>query len=169
MQEVYGNVQPKHLLSGPTSYLKRSSCFAPEASRVRCLLHVLAHSRCLINGRWKISWVHGPTVWQSGTDPELGSWLPSPLSRMCKRGSRMHHCGMRLLLIQMSFLTSQGIYYVDSWMTRHGTGRALKGHFIATVMFQISLQRRAFSHEWLLIRKTTIANTFQVPDTAQRN
>lgn len=33
------------------------------------------------------------------------------------------------------------------WMTRHGTGRALKGHFRATVMFQISLQRRAFSHE----------------------
>lgn len=65
----------------------------------------------------------------------------APLNRMCRRGSRMHLCGMRLL-IQMSFLTSQSIYYVDSWMTRCGTGRALKGNFIATVMFQASLQRR---------------------------
>lgn len=67
---------------------------------------------------------------------------------MCRRGSRMHLCGMRLL-IQMSFLTSQGICYVDRWMTRCGTGRAFKGSFIAAVMFQASLQRSTFPHEWL--------------------
>lgn len=67
---------------------------------------------------------------------------------MRSRGSRMHLCGM-WLLIQMSFPRSRGIYYVDRWMTRCGTGRAFKGNFIAAVMFQVSLQRRTFSHEWL--------------------
>lgn len=67
---------------------------------------------------------------------------------MCRHGSIMHLCGMRLL-IQMSFLTSQGICYVYRWITRCGIGRAFKGNFIATVNVSGFLQRSTFSHEWL--------------------
>lgn len=41
-------------------------------------------------------------------------------------GSRMHLCAVQLL-IRMSLLTSQGVYYVDRWMTGHRTQRALEG------------------------------------------
>lgn len=144
---------------------------APAASQSEVqggvYLLVLAHSRCLINSQLMISWVHGPAVVQSGHTQTWGNWLSSPLNRMCGHGYRKHLCGMRLL-IQINFLTSQGIYYVDSWMTLCGTRRPLKRNFIAAFMFQASLQRWAFSHEWLL-RKITIPSTVQVPDSAQED
>ena len=144
--------------------------FAPAASRAWCRgvsICMPWHMR-LINGHWVISWIQAAVhpVWHSGTDPRLGNWPPSPPNRTCRRGSRRHLCGM-WLLIQMSFLTSQGIHYVDSRMTRCGTGRTLKGNFTAAVMFQASLRREALPHEWLLMR-IIIASIFQVPGAVQK-
>lgn len=173
MQEVYGSTQPKQLLSGPTGNGKRSSWLhlqpPGEVQRAVCL-HLLAHSRCLINGRLMISQVHSPFSPPSvtvGGRPRVGelaafsmeqdvqTWLQdASLWNAVANTNELPHVTRHLLCEQLD----------DS-----GTGRALKRKFIATVMLQASLRRRPFLHKRLLIRKIIIASTFQVPDTVQKD
>ena len=146
------NLEPQPLYcqgSPPSVYLKEAhvcTCSLQGMVQRGVYLYALAHAF----DKWALSDLmdsgRSPPRVTLRDRPQARNWPPSPPNRTCRRGSRRHLCGM-WLLIQMSFLTSQGIHYVDSRMTRCGTGRTLKGNFTAAVMFQASLWREALPHE----------------------
>lgn len=117
-----------------------------EAHVYTCSLHsevqrnvyllVLAYSWCLINGHLMISWVHGPAVWQSGINPDLGSssveqdvqsWLQdASLWNAVANTNELPHITRHILCGQM---------------THCGTGRAFKGNFICSYVSGIPSEK----------------------------